>query len=100
MARLGKAARGKSRWIGIRITPPADTRESCRIAIGESIDGIEWKMYDCMSDESGTSAIVKIPLAYSEEAISRLNQSEHISTVTNSGKIRLVLERMGINQSE
>ena len=100
MARLGKAARGKSRWIGIRITPPADSRESCRIAIDESIDGLEWKMYDCKSDESGTLAIIRIPLVFSEEATSRLNQSERISTVTKSGKIRLVRERMGINQSE
>ena len=100
MARLGKAARGKSRWIGIRLSPPLDSRESCRIAIGETIDGIEWKMYDCVSDESATSVIIRIPLAYSQEATSRLNQSEHITTVTKSGKIRLVRERMGINQSE
>ncbi|MFL2493149.1 MAG: hypothetical protein ACJ0HH_00105 [Candidatus Thalassarchaeum sp.] len=100
MARLGKAARGKRRWIGIRVSPPVDSRELCQIAIADAIDGIEWKMYDCRSNESSTLAIIRIPLDDCEETTSRLNLSERISTVTRSGKIRLVRQRMGLTQSE
>ena len=100
MARLGKAARGKRRWIGICISPPVDSRGLCQIAIGDAIDGIEWKMYDCRSNESSTLAIIRISLDDCEETTSRLNMSEGITTVTRSGKIRLVRQRMGLTQSE
>jgi len=100
MAGLGKAARGKRRWVGIRISPTADSRDSCQEIITNQLAGIDWKMYDYRSDDSGTLAIVRVPLGECDEAISRLNNSEIIETLTKSGKIRLVRERIGLKQTE
>ena len=100
MARLGKVARGKRRWVGIHISPPADSRDSCEKAIAVPLGGIKWKMYDCRTDESGTLAIIRVSLEDCEEVTTRLNNSQNISTLTRSGKIRLVRQRMGINHSE
>ena len=97
MAGLGKAARGKRRWVGIRISPPTDSRDSCEKVIAAPLGRIMWKMYDCRTDESGTLAIIRVSLEDCEEATTRLNNSQNISTLTRSGKIRLVRQRIGIN---
>ena len=100
MAGLGKAARGKRRWVGIRISPTVDSRESCQEIITNQLAGIDWKMYDYRSDDSGTLAIVRVALGECDEAISRLNNSKSIETLTKSGKIRLVRKRIGLKQTE
>ena len=99
MAGLGKAARGKRRWVGIRISPAINSRESCQTMITDLLSGIDWKMYDCKSDDSCTIVIIRVPLVNCDKTISRLNESESFETLTISGKIRLVRERVGLNQT-
>ena len=100
MAGLGKVARGKRRWVGIQISPVADSRESCHKILENQLAGIDWKMYDCEPDDSGTLAIIRVALEDCDETISRLNDSEIIETLTKSGKIRLVRKRIGFNPKE
>ncbi len=97
MDRPGKAARGKRRWVGLRITPAADSRESCQEIISDYLSGLNWKMFDCKSDDLCTLVIIRAHLEDCDETISRLNESESIQTLTKSGKIRLVRERLGLN---
>tara|TARA_B100000029_G_scaffold144802_2_gene140024 strand:- start:439 stop:741 length:303 start_codon:yes stop_codon:yes gene_type:complete len=99
MAGLGKAARGKRRWIGIRISPATDSRDSSIEIISVQLADINWKMYDCKSDDLETLAIIRVALEDCDETISRLNESKSIETLTKSGKIRLVRERIGLNKT-
>ena len=99
MAGLGKAARGKRRWIGVRISSGAASRESCKEFLGQLLDGLHWKLYDHYSEMDGSvGAIVKVPLIDCEVATSRMNSNECCCTITRSGKIRLVRERLGIDK--
>jgi len=97
MARLGKVARGKSRWVGFCITPAIESREACHASISDYLFGISWKMYDCKPNKSSTLVIIRVPLEECDEAISKLNGSGTMQTLTKSGKIRLVRQRLGLN---
>tara|TARA_A100001037_G_scaffold306799_1_gene355717 strand:- start:6470 stop:6772 length:303 start_codon:yes stop_codon:yes gene_type:complete len=99
MAGLGKAARGKRRWIGIRISKATESRKSCQTILSNQLSGIDWKMFDYKSNKSDTFAIIRVRLEDCEEAISSLNESKLIETQTISGKIRLVRERMGLKKT-
>ena len=59
-----------------------------------SIDGIS---YDFKTANDVTYSIVKIDLNSYKESIEILNSHELIVTITSSGKIKLVRERMEIN---
>ena len=99
MAGPGKAARGKRRWIGVRISSGAASRESCKEFLGQLLEGLHWKLYDHYSELDGSvGAIVKVPLVDCETATSRMNSDECCCTITRSGKIRLVRERLGIDK--
>ena len=84
MAGLGKAARGKRRWIGIRISPATDSRDSSIEIISVQLADINWMMYDCKSDDLETLAIIRVALEDCDETISRLNESKSIETLTKS----------------
>ena len=45
-------------------------------------------------------AIVKVPLNDCEDATSRINSGEDCRTITRSGKIKLVRERLGIGRKD
>jgi len=97
MIRLGKVARGKSRWVGFSIAPAIESREACHASISDYLSGISWKMYDCKLNNSRTLVIIRVPLEECDEAISKINKCETMQTITKSGKIRLVRERLGLN---
>ena len=56
-----------------------------------------WKLYDFKTANDVTYSIVKIDLNSYKESIEILNSHELIVTITSSGKIKLVRERMEIN---
>jgi len=99
MARLGKAARGKRRWIGVRISSGTADRGAGEEILGQLLEGLQWKMYDhYIGPEGSALAIVRVRLTDCEEVTSRINSDNNCSTITRSGKIKLVRERLGIGR--
>jgi len=95
MARPSKAARGKRRWIGLRISTGAASRASCEELLETLLDGLQWRMYDYHREPDGSAtAIVRVSLDDCESATTRINSAEGWCTVTRSGKIKLVRERL------
>ena len=98
MAGLGKASRGKRRWIGLRIPNGAASRASCEGLLKAVLEGLQWKMYDHNPGPDGSAtAIVRVPLSDCESATSRINSEEGWRTLTRSGKIKLVRERLKVD---
>ena len=93
MPRPNKAARGKHRWIAIQVNKSIQ-RDSLKKLLGESLDGLEWKLFDSERQSERTYAIIKIKLSDYQQAIARLNKISGFETITSSGKIRLVRERV------
>ena len=93
MPRQKKAARGKHRWIAIRVNKSIQ-RDSLKKLLGESLDGIEWKLFDSEKMSKRTFAIIKITLSDYQQALTKLNEIPGIETIASSGKIRLVRERV------
>ena len=101
MARLGKAARGKRRWIGVRISSRATSREACEEILESLREGLHWRLYDhYIGPDGSVEVIVKVPLNDCEAATSRINSDEGCCTITRSGKIKLVRERLGIDRKD
>ena len=98
MAGLGKAARGKRRWIGLRVPRGAASRASCERLLEVVLEGLRWRMYDHKPGPDGSAtAIVRGPLSDCESATSRINSEEGWHTLTRSGKIRLVRKRLELD---
>ena len=93
MPRAKKAARGKHRWIAIKVNK-STRRDSLKKLLGESLDGIEWKLFDSEKQSKRTIAIIKITLSDYRQALTKLNEIPGIETIASSGKIRLVRERV------
>ena len=93
MPRPNKAARGKHRWIAIQVDKSIQ-RDRLKKLLGESLDGLEWKLFDSEKQSKSTYAIIKITLSDYQQAIARLNKISGFETITSSGKIRLVRERV------
>ena len=93
MSRQKKAARGKHRWIAIQVNKSIQ-RDSLKKLLGESLDGIEWKLFDSEKQSKRTIAIIKITLSDYHHAVAILNKISGFQTITSSGKIRLVRERL------
>ena len=93
MPRQKKAARGKHRWIAIQVNKSIQ-RDSLKKLLGESLDGIEWKLFDSEKQSKRTIAIIKITLSDYHHAVAILNRISGFQTITSSGKIRLVRERV------
>jgi len=55
---------------------------------------IEWQLFDVLDGDGSTFAILKVPLAEYQEVLSRINDTDSMSTITSSGKIRLVRQRL------
>ena len=98
MAKVSKANRGKNRWIGLHIDQIPISRAILEDNIGKIMGNINWKLFDLIDNEMHTLAILRTPLEDSLEAKEKINSSDGISTLTTSGKIRLVGQRLGINK--
>ena len=93
MPRQKKAARGKHRWIAIQVNKSIQ-RDSLKKLLGESLDEIKWKLFDSEKQSKRTIAIIKITLSDYHHAVAILNKISGFQTITSSGKIRLVRERV------
>lgn len=93
MPKPKKAARGKHRWIGFRVTNNY-TRAELNDKLTGCLGGLEWKLFDVIEGGGGNLAIIKIPLANCKKTIAQINKLNEMETLTSSGKIRLVRERL------
>ena len=93
MPKQKKAARGKHRWIGFRVTNNSKRAELNDKLIG-CLGSVEWKLFDVIEGQGGTLAIIKIPLVHYKKTIAQINNLNEMETLTSSGKIRLVRERL------
>ena len=93
MPRPKKAARGKHRWVAIQVNKSIQ-RDSLKKLLGEILKGLEWKLFDSEKQSKRTFAIIKITLSDYQQALSTLNEISGFETITSSGKIRLVRERV------
>ncbi len=98
MARLNKSARGKHRWVGF-VVNHAISREGLDELLSTNLNLPSWQLFDILQSDSKTIAILKVSLGNYQDAVTRLNGLDGISTLTSSGKIRLVRERIGQLQS-
>ena len=97
MARQSKALRGKFRWLGLRIDRGDLSRGSTSKIIAENLPDIDFKLFDSISSESDTLAIIRLKLEYNDYAREKLATNTIIDTLTTSGKIRLVRQRLGLS---
>ena len=93
MPKPKKAARGKHRWIAILVNKSIQ-RDSFNKLLGQSLKGLEWQLFDMEKQSKRTFAIIKITLSDYQQALSTLNEISGFETITSSGKIRLVRERV------
>ena len=93
MPRPKKAARGKHRWVAIQVNKSIQ-RDRLKKLLGESLKGLEWKLFDSEKQSKRTFAILKITLPEYQQALAKLNDISEFETITSSGKIRLVRERV------
>ena len=119
--RLSKALRGKRRWVGVLVEPALNSREKVEQSLQtlcSTLGDVRLRLFDCIvADEraqqsttveatedipaTGGLAIIEVPLtAYSDlravlEGESALT-SHGFKSLTASGKIRLVRQRLGL----
>ena len=93
MPKPKKAARGKHRWIGFRIENHPTRRELENLLKTQLVVS-EWGLFDIQESGENTLAILKTPLKDFKQTISQINKSKVMGTITSSGKIRLVRNRL------
>tara|TARA_Y100000748_G_scaffold294761_1_gene285783 strand:+ start:15569 stop:15862 length:294 start_codon:yes stop_codon:yes gene_type:complete len=94
--KVKKSARGKHRWIGFQLDVEEYSRRSCEDFFSIIFEGIPWKLFDFKNINGAYYGILKVPLEYYLNAKDLVNQQEFSSTITSSGKIKLVRQRMGL----
>ncbi len=93
MPKPKKTARGKHRWIGIRIDNYS-SREELTSSLKANLKGHVWRLFDILEARESTLAILKTPLDNFQQITLQINNSEGMETLTSSGKIRLVRKRL------
>ncbi|HJM67875.1 MAG TPA: hypothetical protein QF716_03245 [Candidatus Thalassarchaeaceae archaeon] len=90
--RLTKALRAKRRWVGLNVSN-CENRDELEAKIAELAPVGDWKLYDY----SNGNAILRILLKDEKQWRKILDRPDsEIHSVTMSGKIRLVRERLKI----
>ena len=95
MGTPSKAKRPKCRWVGIRIVGDI-TRDNLNALLVKIMPSSSLKLYDLKNIQGENLAIVKIDLSEASDFISKCKTENRIDTLTSSGKIRLVRDRLGI----
>ena len=98
MAKISKAKRGKNRWIGLQINQKPISRATLDDNLEKIMGDINWKLFDFINTEMHTLAILRTSLKDSSDAKEKINSIEGLSTLTTSGKIKLVRQRLGIQR--
>ena len=95
MPKIGKAARGKHRWIGLVFDDNFSEINSVSEAIQNLIHQEKVKLFDYINEENRKSCIIKVKLEeYSTVKEMLRNNKNRIFSITSSGKIRLVRLRL------
>ena len=98
MARQSKASRAKFRWLGLRINKGQLSRNSATKIIKLILAEINFRMFDCSDVDSHTLVIIRVNLKDIDLARERFGLNTEIESLTTSGKIRLVRDRMGLSK--
>ena len=98
MARQSKASRGKFRWLGLRINQRHLSRNSAIAVIQQILADINFRMFDCLGVDSNTLVIIRVNLKDIDLAREKFGIGSEIESLTTSGKIRLVRDRMGLSK--
>ena len=93
MPKPKKSARGKHRWIGFTIENSYSRTEIERL-LEIRLNGSGWRLFDVVGSKGNTHAILKTPLEEYPKTLSQINNFKDMETLTSSGKIRLVRERL------
>ncbi|MBI88218.1 MAG: hypothetical protein CMB67_04230 [Euryarchaeota archaeon] len=88
-----RAKRGKHRWVGLEINQ-VFSRVDLKNNIESLIKNSNVRIFDVKDNGNRTRAILKVPLSNYRFVLECLNQNEEMSTITSSGKIRLVRQRI------
>ena len=98
MARQSKASRGKFRWLGLRINGSQLSRNSVTAIIQQILADINLRMFDCLGVDSHTLVIIRVNLKDIDLVRKRFGLNTEIESLTTSGKIKLVRDRMGLSR--
>jgi len=96
MAKVNKAARGKHRWVGFHFFKEDFSRMKFEEKLSAVLSDISWRLFDFKISDGFYKCIIKVPLENYESSLLSINADESLETLTSSGKIRLVRERLGI----
>ena len=96
MPKVNKSARGKHRWIGFQLDVEDYSRHKCETFLSGIFTNIPWRLFDFKNIDGVYNGILKVPLRSYIDAKDIINQQDDTSTITSSGKIRLVRERMNL----
>ena len=94
MARLSKAARGKFRWIGVKADLNFNSRHELKNIIFEIMGHNEWKLYDIRNLNELCYFILRVKLEHYYNSLESLGSYDKFQTLTSSGKIKLIRERI------
>ena len=116
-AKVSKAKRPKRRWIGITFPSTIQSRDDLQSALEVSeLSTLKIRLYDFHQAQSDVArhacdhsqiemdvgfAIICVPLSNYEAARAFFSSEAHtmFRSISSSGKIRLVRERMGLSKS-
>ena len=94
--RVSKAKRGKRRWIGFSAPENLAQRSALEKYLKESMQTtFPWRLFDLESDDEGVKGILRVRLEDYQAALENMN-SGRLTSLTSSGKIRLVRQRLGL----
>ena len=96
MPKVNKSARGKHRWIGFQLDIEDFSRHRCEVFLSEILINMSWRLFDFKNIDGVYNGILKIPLKSYVDAKDIINQQDETITITSSGKIKLVRERMNL----
>ena len=96
MPKVNKSARGKHRWIGFQLDVEDFSRHRCEVFLSEILINMSWRLFDFKNIDGVYNGILKVPLRSYIDAKEIINQQDDTSTITSSGKIKLVRERMNL----
>ena len=95
MAHPSKAKRPKRRWVGIHFRDEMG-RSQVNSILEDIFPSNSLKLYDLQIIDGKLCAIVRINLSEVSDFILKCGTDHRLQTITTSGKIRLVRERLEI----
>ncbi len=105
--KLSKAKRGKRRWIGLQVDQRYENRKQLEDTLKHTTDivgeGSKLRLYDFnkgIGDSAQRKCIIVVSLEYSTQIKDYFSKNPQlgIETLTTSGKIRLVRQRLGLQK--